>query len=231
MRAFLAALAVAALLAVPASAQRARRPAAPMAHDWSRMVVRTPEGGFRMGNPAAPVKLVEYGSITCSHCAEFSAQGADALRDNYIRPGRVSWEYRPYLIFPTDPAVFLLLNCLGPGHFFAASEQLYASQSEWTGRVMALPEAEAERLSGLPPARQAAGLIRAAGLDRFFQRHGLTPARINGCLNNGAALNRLGEITQMASDLGVQGTPTFFINGRLVAAQNWARLEPMLAGR
>lgn len=232
-RTLLAGLAVAALLAVPASAQRARRAApAAAARNWTLTVVRTPEGGVRMGNPAAPIKLIEYGSITCSHCAEFSEQGAGPLRDRYIRSGRVSWEYRPYLIFPTDPGIFLLMNCLSPGQYFAAAEQLYATQREWTGRVVALPEAESERLSGLPPAQKAAGLIRAAGLDRFFRQRGLTAPRINACLNDRAALNRLGAISsRAANELGVEGTPTFFINGRLVGNQDWARLEPMLAAR
>ena len=49
--------------------------AAPNNGDWSEMVSETPEGGFVMGNPNAPVKLVEYGSMTCPHCAEFQEAG------------------------------------------------------------------------------------------------------------------------------------------------------------
>lgn len=232
-RFFLAGLAAAALLAVPAAAQRARRaaPAAAAARNWTLTVVRTPEGGVRMGNPAAPIKLIEYGSITCGHCAQFSAQGTGPLRDRYIRSGRLSWEYRPYLIFPTDPGIFLLLNCLTPGQYFRAAERLYATQAAWSDRVNALPAAERQRLAGLSTAQQAAALVRAAGLDLFFRQRGLTPARIRACLGNGAALTRLAEITARADTAGVQGTPSFFINGRLVGTQDWARLEPMLARR
>ena len=63
---------------------------APNGGDWTETVAATPEGGFRMGNPEAPVKLVEYASITCPHCAEFAEQGTSALRDQYVKSGRVS---------------------------------------------------------------------------------------------------------------------------------------------
>ena len=239
-RTLFAAIAALAMLAIPASspAQRSMHHgfAAPAARphiaqrDWSQIAMRTPEGGIRIGNPAAPVKLVEYGSITCPHCAAFSGEAAAALRTRHVRSGRVSWEYRPYLIFPTDPGLFMLLNCLGPSRFFPAAEQLYASQHIWVGRVQALPGAELERMEALAPNAQAAALVHAAGLDAFFRARGLSQAQIDACLANHAAIERLGAISQQANQLGVQGTPTFFINGRSVGTQNWARLEPMLAG-
>jgi protein-disulfide isomerase len=231
MRGFaLAALAALAMLAAPAASPAQRR--APVAHrDWSQIAVRTPEGGVRIGNPAAPVKLIEYGSITCPHCAAFSAEGAAALRARYVRPGRVSWEYRPYLIFPTDPGIFLLLSCLPPSGVFPAVEQLYATQHTWVGRVQALSNAEFQQIQTLSSGAQAAALFHATGLDPFFRAQGLGPAQANACLANQAALRRLGAISQHANELGVQGTPTFFINGRSVGTLGWARLEPMLAGR
>jgi protein-disulfide isomerase len=233
MRAFalpaLAVFAALAMLAAPAASPAQRR-AAVAQRDWSQIAVRTPEGGVRIGNPAAPVKLLEYGSITCPHCAAFSAEGAAALRARYVRPGRVSWEYRPYLIFPTDPGIFLLLSCLPPSRFFPAADQLYATQRSWIGRVQALPEAQLQQLQTLSPNQQAAALVRAAGLDAFFRAQGLGPAQANACLANQAAIRRLGAIGQHANELGVQGTPTFFINGRSVGTLSWARLEPMLTG-
>ena len=227
-----AAFAALSLLAIPAStsAQRAR-PRAPAAQrDWSLVAVRTPEGGVRIGNPAAPVKLIEYGSITCPHCAEFSIQAGEALRTRHVRSGRVSWEYRPYLIFPTDPGIFMLLNCIAPAHFFPATDELYAIQRAWVGRVQALSNAQFQQIEGLGPNQQAAALVRAAGLDAFFRARGLAAPQLNACLANRAGIERLVQITRHANELGVQGTPTFFINGRNVGTQDWARLEPMLRG-
>ena len=54
----------------------------------------TPEGGFRMGNPAAPIKLVEYGSLACPHCRHFEETGYKPLLQTYVRTGRVSYEFR-----------------------------------------------------------------------------------------------------------------------------------------
>jgi protein-disulfide isomerase len=231
IRALAVALAGFVMLAMPGSspAQRARAHVAQ--HDWSLVAARTPEGGVRIGNPAAPVKLIEYGSISCPHCAAFSAEGALALRTRHVRSGRVSWEYRPYLIFPTDPGIFMLLNCAGPARFFAATEQLYATQNDWYGRVRALPADQLQRIGALPPLEQAAALVHAAGLDPFFRARGLTPAQINACLADHAGIERLAAISRHANDLGVQGTPTFFINGRSIGTVAWARLEPMLAGQ
>ena len=232
VRTLAAAFAALALLAIPASspAQRARPRAAVAQRDWSLIAVRTPEGGVRIGNPAAPVKLLEYGSITCPHCAEFSSEAAVALRTRHVRSGRVSWEYRPYLIFPTDPGIFMLLNCIAPARFFTAAEQLYATQGVWAGRVRALTQAQLEPMASLPPNQQAAALVHAAGLDPFFRARGLTAPQLNACLASRAGIDRLVQITRHANELGVEGTPTFFINGRNVGTQDWARLEPMLRG-
>lgn len=224
-RLFLA-LAAAALMLPPVAAPAQRGAAAQ--RDWTRTVIRTPEGGYRMGNPNAPLKVVEYGSITCSHCADFSEQASATLRANYIRSGRMSFEYRPYLLFPTDPGAFVLLNCLGPARFFAASEQLYATQAAWVARVRALPQAEHGRIAALPELQQFAAYARAAGFDQFFRRHGMTAARINACLADPAGYRRLSAITTAAEQAGVQGTPTFVVNGRLVGPQEWSTLEPML---
>ena len=233
VRTLAATLATVVMLAMPASspAQRARARAPVAQRDWSQIAVRTPEGGVRIGNPAAPVKVIEYGSISCPHCAAFSAEGAAALRTRYVRPGRVSWEYRPYLIFPTDPGIFMLLNCLSPARFFPAVEQLYATQNGWYGRLRALPSDQVARLQALAPLEQAGALVHAAGLDPFFRAQGMTPAQVNACLANRAGIERLAAISRHANDLGVQGTPNFFVNGRLVGTVDWARLEPMLAGR
>src|ERR1700740_3605091 len=62
---------------------------APKGGDWTAMVAPTPAGGFVMGNPKAKVKLVEYGSMTCSHCARFRQTGAATLIGKYVKSCRV----------------------------------------------------------------------------------------------------------------------------------------------
>ena len=197
--------------------------------DWTQTVTQTPEGGYRMGNPDAPVKLVEYASITCPHCAEFAAGGTEPLTSQYVRSGQVSWEYRPYMLFPSDPGVFMLLRCQGPTPFFRLVEQLYATQPEWAGRLQSLPTQEQERIRALPAASQPPLWVRASGVDQFFRQRGMPEARINSCLADGSNLEALAQVTRRGTENdGVTGTPTFFINGERQDVADWHALEPLL---
>ena len=196
--------------------------------DWTAMVSATPEGGFRMGNPDAPVKLVEYGSLGCHVCADFSTEGSAALTENYVKTGRVSWEFRPYLLFPSDAGISMLLRCRGPEPFFQLSEQLYADQKSWMAKVQAIPPERLNQLQSLPPQDRAAAFVRAAGVDQFFKVRGMPEKDIASCLADGQALTRLAELTQRGNDEGVTGTPTFFVNGRKSGVSSWAALQPEL---
>jgi len=201
---------------------------APNNGDWTQIVAQTAEGGFRMGNPDAPVKLVEYASITCHVCAEFEEQGAEPLKERYVRSGQVSWEYRPYMLFPTDPGIFMLLRCQGPAPFFRLAQQLYADQHNWSARLRAAPAEQLQQIEVMAPSARAAALVRTVGLDQFFRQRGMPEARMNACLADEQNLQQLGEITQRGSEEGVTGTPTFFINGARQQVSNWAALEPLL---
>ncbi|MEA3051931.1 MAG: hypothetical protein QOG72_834 [Sphingomonadales bacterium] len=197
--------------------------------DWTQTVARTAEGGFRMGNPNAPVKLVEYGSLSCPHCAEFEERGAPQLRDKYVKSGQVSWEFRTYLLFPTDPGVSMLLHCQGPDAFFPLVEQLYADQAGWMGRIQQLPRDQQEAIQSMPPRDAAALVVRAGGLDEFFRQRGMPGSRIQSCLADPAGVETIASIKQRGDEEGVNGTPSFFINGkRYEGPANWAGLEPEL---
>ncbi len=205
--------------------------AAPNNGNWTQVVQETPEGGYRMGNPDAPVKLVEYASLTCPHCAEFSEEGGPPLVNDYVKKGQVSYEFRHYLLFPTDPGMSLLSRCQGPGPFFALTDQIYADQANWSGKVQSLPSSELQRLQALPPEQQVAGIVKGAGLDQFFRQRGLPQAKIEACLTDQQGLQKLASLSKLAEQEGVTGTPTFFINGNMVPLENraiWPQLEPAL---
>jgi protein-disulfide isomerase len=197
--------------------------------DWTQTVAETPEGGYRMGNPDAPVKLIEYGSLTCHVCAEFSEAGSEPLRERYVKSGQLSWEFRPYLLFPTDPGISMLLKCQGPGPFFRLTDQLYADQRNWASKLQQLSPAEQERLQAMAPQERAAALVRATGVDQFFRQRGMPQARIDACLADAEALQQLAALTERGNREGVTGTPTFFIDGSVAqGAASWEALEPRL---
>ena len=228
------AFAAIAVLAVPAASAPVRHRGVPVHHtvsaarDWTQVVVATPQGGFRMGNPNARVKLVEYGSLSCPYCKSFDQEGVPILRDKYVKSGKVSWEYRTYLNHPTDPAVSVLVHCQGPAKFFATADQLYATQEQWYGRLVAA-RAQYEKLLNLPVTTRNAEIARITGLDRFFEQRGMPSSKVRACLADKARLDQLAAIVQLANRDGLTGTPNFLINGKLVAdVGDWKALEPLI---
>jgi protein-disulfide isomerase len=221
-------LVAAAALATP-GATHSQAPGAAQ-QDWSRTVVATPEGGFRIGNPDAPVKLVEYASLTCPHCAEFAVHSKGSLIANHVRSGRVSFEFRNFVLNGIDAAASLLARCASPAEFFPLTERMFETQQDWTDRIRALSEAEKQRIMALPPAEAYAQVVQAGGLIDLAGRHGVTAERGRQCLGDQAGVQQLERLAQAAEALGVQGTPTFFLNGRKLDVNTWAQIEPLLAG-
>lgn len=229
---FLALGLAAGALAPVADAAPARKAApvrrAAAAVDWTRTVVMTPEGGFRMGNPAAKVKLVEYASLTCSHCAAFSRDGMPRLKADWIRTGKVSYEFRHYLFNGLDASASLLARCGGPARFFALAERFYAAQGQWSGRVAALPAAQKNEIEALPVGRQLVRYADVSGLTALAAQSGMPAAQARACLANPAAIDRMMKMVEAAVAKGVTGTPVFYLDGYDIGTQNWASLEPIL---
>jgi protein-disulfide isomerase len=201
--------------------------------DWTQTVTETADGGYLMGNPNAPVKLVEFASITCPHCGEFEEAGGETLRNTYVRSGQVSWEYRPYMIFPSDPGIFSLLRCQGAQSFFPMIEQLYATQREWAGRMQSLSTQQQEQLQSLPAGARTEAFARAIGMDEYFRQRGMPEAQIKSCFADPKNVERLSDITRRAGeDHEVSGTPTFMINGEVArevaSPPYWPQLQPAL---
>jgi protein-disulfide isomerase len=214
--------------AAPADNSALKQIPAPNNGDWTRTVVKTPEGGFRMGNPAAKVKLVEYGSLVCPHCAHFATTGMAPLIAGYVRSGKASVEYRHYLLNTADFAAVLLARCGGAPRFFRISHAMYAGQSQWLDRLSGLGRPEIDRINALPLGQRLGALADASGLTRIAATGGVAPAAGKKCLADKAALDRLVDMTEAAERLGVTGTPSFFVNGARVHAHDWAELEPFL---
>ena len=201
--------------------------------DWTETVVKTPEGGFQMGNPDAPVKLVEYASITCPHCRDFTKAGAEPLKNDYVRTGKVSWEYRNFVLNPLDVAATLVARCQGADTFFPFVEQLYATQADWVGKFNSIDEKRLQSLGALPQQEQFAQLVQLSGLEDFFKAHGVPGDRIQACLSDKGALAELLKIRDHgANEDKVDGTPNFFLNGeRQEGVYDWPGLEAKLRER
>ncbi len=204
--------------------------AAPKGVVWTETTTMTPEGGVLMGNPNAAVKLIEYGSLSCGHCKEFSETATPELRQ-LVDKGTVSWEFRTFLLGPQDLAPSLLARCGGPGPFFPIADQMYVNQAAWTAPLQALTEADQQTMSALQPAQLAKFLADKMGLVSFVQQRGISAEKANACLADTGAMQQLETITRKGvSDFKVEGTPTFVLNGVTIkdfsqTEQLWSQLK------
>jgi protein-disulfide isomerase len=214
------------LLAPSAHAQAAARLEA---RDWSRNIVATPEGGFRMGNPAAPLKLVEYVSLTCGHCRQFAETGAPNLIRSYVRGGRVSFEIRAYPLDPIAATAAQLQRCAAPAEAFALNDAILVAQPQMIARLEALTPTEMSAIDALPPRDLRMRIMQVAGLDALARQHGVNAARARACIGDQSGADRLDAMKVAAERIGVGGTPSFAINGALLPnVHDWTALEPFL---
>lgn len=196
---------------------------------WLETTVMTPDGGMLMGNPAAKVKLIEYGALTCSHCADFAKESHDELRA-MIAKGTVSYEFRNFLLSAIDVPAAILARCAGPGPFFTISDQLFATQAEWLGATQDITASEQSQWASFPPDLLAQVLADKLGLVKFVRERGIGLEKAKACLSDKAAFDNLTNMQKVAVEqFKVSGTPTFIINGQVAdGIGNWEKLEPAL---
>jgi protein-disulfide isomerase len=202
--------------------------AAPAGKSWAETFTVTPEGGYRMGNPEAPIKLVEFGALSCSHCAEFAEKSSAELRDNFIASGRVSYEVRFYMLNALDIPATLLATCGAPEATLPLAEQFWGAQRDMFASLQR-NQALLESASNLPPAQRFGAVARAGGMDAFFAARGIAADQASSCLADTAKATKLVDATNAASEqYKITGTPTFLINGTKVEFNTWETIKPEL---
>lgn len=218
----------AAALASPSAQPLAKVPA-PSGKAWSEVVSVTPEGGYRMGNPDAPIKLVEFGALSCSHCAEFAKESFAKLRDDYVASGRVSYELRLFMLNAFDIPAAMLATCGSPEAVIPLSEQFWAWQPNMFNNMEKASEADRTAAGNAPPDKRFSAIAKLAGMDTFFAERGIAADQGGRCLADVKKAESLAQQTdKYSTTYGITGTPTFYLNGANVGSVMWAQLEPML---
>ena len=201
---------------------------APEGSSWLEVASKTDEGGFIIGNPDAPLKLVEYASHTCGACAYFAETGSEPLLNNYVQSGVVSFEIRPFLRDPLDVTISTLAQCGAPESFHALSDQAWASLEQF-GQNLQSNGAAYEAAMQAPPEQRFVSLAQTAGLIDFFAARGLSADQARACLTD---TDNITQIANTSSEAGtannITGTPTFFLNGRRLEENQWQGIEPIL---
>lgn len=169
---------------------------------------------MRMGNPEARVQITEYSSFTCPHCARFHAESMPRLKAEYIDTGKVGLTYREVYFDRYGLWAAMLARCGGESRYFGISEILFSTQTEWAGSN--------------DPA------VVTGNLKRIGRSVGMADAELDACFENRAMAEAMVAKFQADSTAdGVEGTPTFIINGTKYPNMTFedmkAIIDPLLA--
>jgi protein-disulfide isomerase len=199
----------------------------PAGKAWSDVVSTTADGGYLMGNPDAPIKLIEYGSLTCPHCAKLAKDGYQALVGTFVASGRVSFEFRSFVIHGVDVPMTMLAGCSSKEAFFPLVEQIYANQEAVLAKAMA-GEEQAQKAMALPGNQRLVAAADAQGLTAFFAQRGISVDQAHACLADLPKATQIAKNAETYGAAGVDSTPTMFINGSKMPGNTWEELRAAL---
>lgn len=189
--------------------------AAPARTNWLTTVSRTEIGSHVLGNPKA-VRVVEYGSYTCSHCAHFEAVESPLIKQQLVATGKISFEFRNLLRDPLDLTVAMLARCGGPGRFYGNHKYLMATQKTWMDNAKNISAKTNGYLAHEDFKNYMLGAFNEAKLAGIVKARGISVASARACLSDPVALKQIIDMSDDATiKLKLNGTPTFLVNGRI----------------
>lgn len=197
-----------AIIALAAAATAAMTPALAQETSTAETAAAGP-GDFSLGSADAKIKMVEYASFTCPHCAKFHETVFGQMKKDYIDTGKLSFTLREVYFDRYGLWAALIARCGGEMKYFGIHDMLFAKQTEW-----AASEDPAQVVENLKSIGRAAGLEDAA---------------MDACLNDTANAEAL--IKQFQTNFeadGVEGTPTLFINGTKYSNMAYEDLKVIL---
>lgn len=162
-----------------------------------------------LGDPDAPVTVIEYASFTCPHCAAFHAGPFQDLKANYIETGKVRFIYREVYFDRYGLWAAMVARCGGEDRYFGISDMIYDQQRDW--------------LAGNDPA------VIADNLRRIGRTAGLTDEQIDTCLKDRDMAEAMVALYQENAERdGINSTPSFLINGTKYSNMSYADFAAIL---
>lgn len=153
-----------------------------------------PLGEQAMGQANAPVTIIEYASLTCSHCAHFAVGTFPKLKEKYIDTGKVRYIFREFPFDPVAAGAFMLARCAPADKYFSIIDLLFEKQQQWA-------------------VEKPLGPLLA-----IAKQVGFTEESFKACLANQKVLDGIEWVRNRAADkFKVESTPTFFVNGQKVS--------------
>jgi protein-disulfide isomerase len=152
-----------------------------------------PMGERVMGKANAPVIVIEYASLGCVLCRAFHKATFPQFKKTYIDTGKVRYSYREFPIGKSSAAAAVALRCVPEKHYFRLADKFMSNPGPWNSRE-----------------------VNADAIYKVVQETGLKRAEFDTCLTNQKISDGVTWTKQRGRELGVRGTPTFFINGQKV---------------
>jgi protein-disulfide isomerase len=200
----------------------------PPGSSWIDTVTITPEGGYMIGNPQAPLKLVEFASHTCSHCAHFAVTGKQPLKSKYVASGVVSFEQREIFLNPFDIVIATLVQCGAKEQMQPLSDEVWLNLEQVFAGLQG-NQAAVQAAANLPVGQRFGRIAEVTGLIDFFAARGLSADQARACLADTAKIDAMVKASEaQAQEYEVTGTPTFVLNGKKLDVNTWEKLEPVL---
>ena len=204
--------------------------AAPDGTAWVDTVTISDADGYILGNPDAPLKLVEYASHTCGACANFSQTAKPSIKE-YVATGVVSFEQRNLVRDPIDLTIATLVRCGPKENMQTLSDMAWEDFATPIMAAQSNPQAM-QQANSLPLDQKFVAMAEITGLIEFFAARGLSADQQRACLADAENIERIAQnSTEQSRELGINSTPTFLLNGNKVDALSWADLEPILQDR
>lgn len=194
--------------------------------NWTAAVSQRANGSHMLGSPEAKVKVTEYVSYTCSHCADFTRQSDAGMRLAYVMPGKASVTVHHLIRDPIDLTVAMLTNCGDSKGFFRRHNAFMATQAKWLAKAQTASEATQSRWSNGQVSVRMKAIADDLGFYASMQQWGYSRPAVDQCLSDQVKAKAILDQTREASEFGVNATPSFAINGKLLAdVHDWTALE------
>ena len=149
---------------------------------------------FVIGDAKAPVTIIEYASLTCSHCANFHQTAYQEIKKNYVDTGKVRFVFRDYPLDGLGTAGAVLARCAPGDRGMKMIDLIFKNQDTWIRS-----EKPIEPLKG------------------YAQLAGMSSADVDACLKNEAIIKAVREVQNTGTTLyKIQSTPTFFVDDEKV---------------
>ncbi|MFC7702894.1 DsbA family protein [Plastorhodobacter daqingensis] len=162
-----------------------------------------------LGDPDAPITIIEYASFTCPHCATFHAQVLPQLKANYIETGKVHFIHREVYFDRYGLWAAMVARCGGEMRYFGLADRIYSTQSDW--------------------ARHQDPAVAVEQLRRLGRAAGLNDDQLNACLENGEMAQAMVGVYQANAEADdVNSTPTLIVNGQKHGNMSYADLSALL---